>query len=465
MTYNRVDTPQPVPTTDLLADLAPSGSPFIIAGPDSAAVFRLARAIRERLAEGLRPEEPVALFTTDRLLIAAALLAAARGGPVLTLPYALSAAALGEMQRVAGITRVLTDHPQDLPPGLTALVPTPAAAELAPGPADPHRVVARLFTGGSTGRPQIWSKTAGNLFGEAIYLGRRFGLGPVDRLLATVPPYHIYGLLFSVLVPLATGAAVLAETLTYPQTIADALTRHRITVLASVPAHYRLLPVALTRRHHLRLALSSAGRLEDEAAAAFQETSGLAVTEVYGSTETGGIAVREHGRPGNPLTPFETVDWRIGRERLRVRSPYLSPELPRDAEGFFRTADRARPLPQGGAFVLRGRADGIVKVGGRRVDLEAVQQRLRQVPGVRDAAVLALAARRGRENEVVAVVEGSVDPTVVRTILAREVEPYALPRRWRVVERLPVSSAGKTDHQAIQALFETPEPGTRDPGA
>jgi hypothetical protein len=34
-----------------------------------------------------------------------------------------------------------------------------------------------------------------------------------------------------------------------------------------------------------------------------------------------------------------------------------------------------------------------------------------------------------------------------------------------VVERLPVSSAGKTDHQAIQALFETPEPGTRDPGA
>jgi acyl-coenzyme A synthetase/AMP-(fatty) acid ligase len=385
---------------------------------------------------------------------------------VLTLPYALSAAALGEMQRVDGITRVLTDQPQALPPGLTAVVPSPAAGELAPGPADPRRVVARLFTGGSTGRPQIWSKTAGNLFGEALYLGRRFGLGPADCLLATVPPYHIYGLLFSVLVPLVSGAAVLAETLTYPQSIADALARHRITVLASVPAHYRLLPVALTRRHHLRLAVSSAGRLEDEAAAAFRQACGLAVTEIYGSTETGGIAVRDHALPGNALMPFETVAWRIGRERLRVRSPYLSPELPRDAEGFFRTADRAAALPPGEAFVLRGRADGIVKVGGRRVDLEAVQQRLRQVPGVRDAAVLALAARRGRENEVVAVVEGDVDPMAVRGILAREVEPYALPRRWRVVARLPVSSAGKTDRRAVQALFETPEDsGTRDPGA
>lgn len=455
---NRSNPPpsNPTPPEGIPAHPVPDACPFLIDGPDRAAVFRLARAVREALAAGPRPDEPAALFTADRLLIAAALLAAAAGGPVLTLPYALSEAALMEMRRLGGSTRVLMDRPAPLPSGFVPVVPVPAEAPLAMGTADPGRAVARLFTGGSTGKPQIWSKTVGNLFGEARYLVQRFGLGPGDRMLATVPPYHIYGLLFSVLLPLTAGAAVLAPTLAFPQAIADALIHHRITALAAVPAHYRLLPLVVTRGPHLRLAVSSAGRLEDEVAAAFQAASGRGVTEIYGSTETGGIAVREHGRPGAALTPFATVDWRIAGGRLQVRSPYLSPELPRDAAGYFRTADRATALPEGG-FALLGRADGIVKVGGRRVDLEAVRARLRQVPGVRDAAVLALSAGRGRENEVVAVVEGEVDPAALRVLLAREVEPYALPRRWKVVERLPVSAAGKIDRPAIRALFGAPE--------
>jgi hypothetical protein len=58
MTHARVDTPHPAPPAGFLADLAPSARPFIVEGPDTATVFRLARDIRARLAAGPRPGEP-----------------------------------------------------------------------------------------------------------------------------------------------------------------------------------------------------------------------------------------------------------------------------------------------------------------------------------------------------------------------------------------------------------------------
>ena len=100
-----------------------------------------------------------------------------------------------------------------------------------------------------------------------------------------------------------------------------------------------------------------------------------------------------------------------------------------------------------------GRADGIVKVGGKRVDLEGVQSCLKDLSGIADALVLSLPAGRGRENEIVAVVEGDIDPAEIRQALAEKVEPYALPRRIVTVDKIPMSAAGKYDRQAAATLF------------
>ena len=125
----------------------------------------------------------------------------------------------------------------------------------------------------------------------------------------------------------------------------------------------------------------------------------------YGSTETGGIASRVRADGQTDYRPFAGIDVKIEAERLKVRSAYLSPELALDEEGYFMVGDRARATV-GNRFELLGRADGIVKVGGRRVDLEAVRQSLEQQPGITDALAISLPVGRGRENQVVAVVEG-----------------------------------------------------------
>ena len=154
------------------------------------------------------------------------------------------------------------------------------------------------------------------------------------------------------------------------------------TVLVSVPIHYRAMGAGGIRRFSLRLALSSAAPLDGEDAAFFREQTGLAITEIYGSTETGGMATRTYGANHGSWEPFACIDWKILSDHLCVRSAFVSPDLPRDAEGFFMTADRVAKAGEN-RFTLRGRADHVVKVAGKRVDLEEIREKIRRIPGVR----------------------------------------------------------------------------------
>jgi acyl-coenzyme A synthetase/AMP-(fatty) acid ligase len=283
-------------------------------------------------------------------------------------------------------------------------------------------------------------------------MAERFAVSMEDRILATTVPYHIYGLLFAVLVPLVADAGLVPEVAPFPHDMAAALARHKTTIFAGVPMHYRVLRGVTPACPSLRLAISSAGRLDPDDGADFFRRSGVGVTEIYGATETGGVATRNRALGETALTPLSSVTSRIAGERLLVRSPYLSPNLETDAAGFYQTGDRVHE-EEGGGFVLLGRADGIVKVGGKRVDLEGVQACLQNLPGVRDALVLALPSAKGRENEIAAVVEGDVDMSAIRRALAGKVEPYALPRRMLKVAHIPMSAAGKYDRQAAAALF------------
>ena len=71
--------------------------------------------------------------------------------------------------------------------------------------------------------------------------------------------------------------------------------------------------------------------------------------------------------------------------------------------------------------------------------------------------VLSLPAGRGRENEIVALVEGTFDAMEIRQALAAKVEPYALPRRIVAVDKIPMSAAGKYDRQTASKLFSQGE--------
>jgi acyl-coenzyme A synthetase/AMP-(fatty) acid ligase len=427
-------------------------------GPMVGEIAALAVGIRDTLlTRGAPADEPVCLCVERKSHLLAALLASLAGAPLFILPHTFDPQTLKEVHEASPFRLILADRAVEPPAGTTVL--PLAACRPVDSPLTlvhpPERPFLSLFTGGSTGMPKLWSKTPGNLFGEAFHLARTFGIGPTDLILSTVGPRHIYGLLGSILLPFVASARVLDRTCLFPREILSALRKEEATVLLSVPAHYRTLKVDELERHTLRLALSSAAPLDAGDAAFFLEKTGLAIRELYGSTETGGMATRTYGENHGSWEPFDCLGWQILAERLCVRSPFVSPDLPCDGEGFFMTADRVAAAGRKGFRVL-GRADRIVKVAGKRVDLEEIREKIRRIPGVTDAHVAALPVKGVRQAEIVALVASDRPAREVREAIRSLDDPYGRPRRVRIVRAIPVLPNGKIDLGRIEQLLAAP---------
>jgi acyl-CoA synthetase (AMP-forming)/AMP-acid ligase II len=399
----------------------------------------------------------VCVASEDRVDVAAAVLAALAGGIEVVFPSALASEALLATSAahrfshwigpsewfadVAGFSALRIDTAE-----LSGSWRSLSLAEL-----DVPRVF--LQTGGSTGQPRLWQKTARNLLGEVFFHVHALQVGPGDHVLATVPPHHIYGLLFSVLLPLFSGATVECVSPFFPREIAERIEQTAATVLVSTPAHLRALAAAPPWAHHLRLVLSSGAPLAAADSAGFFARTGLWPLEVYGSTETGGIAVRRQDVADSAWAPLPGVDCRTEGDALAVRSAYVSGGAQRDADGFFRMADLANIHPDG-RFDLLGRDDGVVKVGGKRVELPAIEKAIISLDKVVDAVVLALPSESGRGQEIVALV-ASLRPAeeIVRELRAR-LPPPAWPRRLRCVDSIPTTPSGKRDRVAILRILD-----------
>jgi acyl-coenzyme A synthetase/AMP-(fatty) acid ligase len=312
-----------------------------------------------------------------------------------------------------------------------------------------------VYTSGSTGAPVACPKTAAQLLGEARALVTAFDLGPASRVLATAPPHHIYGLLFGVLAPVLAEGAFVRQTPLHAAAIAELAGRFDATVLVAVPAHLdglqALAPGTLPRFARV---FSSGGRLSEEVAALVHERFGLPVTEVLGSSETGGIAWRE-APGGAPWTALPGVTIAADADgTLLLESPFLDPGAPRPYHG----SDRVEILA-GGGFRHLGRADAILKIGGARVSLSEIEQRLLAVEGVRDAAAIARDASGPRQHEIwAAVVAPGLSVPALRGALLAWLDPVAIPRKLLLVPQLPREESGKLQRSRLASLFETAEP-------
>ncbi len=443
-------------TADFLSELGAADREFVVHGSTYRTIHRLAAGIRRLGRSGTENRPLVCLCTENKTCLAAAFLAALSGGPRLVLPYAFSRQAVEEVLKTVTVSTILADHPGDFPAESQVILPS-MVEETAPvschDSVDADEPFLMLFTGGSTGTPKVWAKTPRNMIAEARYMIGRFGITAEDIFLSTVPPQHIYGLLFSVLIPLIASARVLDGIYVFPREIMKIAREAKASVLVSVPACYRVLKGNFLKQHHLRLAFSSAGALDPGDADYFRENAGLDVNEIYGSTETGGVATRRRGTDGDAWHGLDPVQWRIIDGRLQVQSPFISPSLPRNAEGFFVTADRA--VKDGpGCFVLKGRADDVVKIGGKRVDLAEIREKMMKIIGVQDALLVQIPIGQGRPADLAALVVTENDPGTLRQKMTALVEPYAIPRRFVKVDKIPVTPTGKYDRAEIQRILD-----------
>ncbi|MGY3869478.1 AMP-binding protein [Aeromonas crassostreae] len=412
-----------------------------------------AQALAERMSA--MPARRWALCFEDSLLFAQALLACALTGREAVLPGHQRPAALAEIG--AAFDAVLTDS-QTLGEGSAhpwlrlPLDEMPERAKPWPAPSD---LKLTLFTSGSTGEPKAIPKAWHQLEAELRVLVTRWGETLAGaRLLASVSHQHIYGLLFRILLPLVLGLPFSRTLTRYPEQLAAL--GGKWALIASPALLSRLDPGL--KAPGCCLLVSSGGPLALDHARRAAQLFGVLPLEVFGSSETGGIAWRQSQTADTPWQPMPGIRVSVANEdRLLLHSPFLPDDEP------LLCGDRIRLTGQG--FALLGRGDRLVKLEEKRVSLDEVEGRLRALPWVEEAAVLPLTLGRRQQLGAVLVLSRqgraqwqALGPgrflIALRERLRPWLEPVALPRRLRCLDALPVNSQGKRPWSELKALFD-----------
>ncbi len=321
----------------------------------------------------------------------------------------------------------------------------------APCPTPAGTALVKL-TSGSTGEPLGICLTDEALAAGIAQIGAGMDLSPADRVLIAVPLSHSYGFDNGVLSLAVLGTPLVLEAGYYPAMLLAALAEGEVTFFPAVPPMVRALaesewPAGLA----LGRVISAGGPLAPEFAAAFRTRSGLAVSQFYGSTETGGIsfeptpeAPEAAGTVGRPLPGVEVAldpDGTVTVDSAANFFAFLGQE-PR-SERRVTLADRGEWAP-GGRLRLTGRTADLLNVGGRRISAAAMEAALRALPGVREAAVIGVEDSL-RGDRVVAFLVGAPQPFGSRL-------PQGLAARdLRYVEALPFTGRGKLDRCLLRS--------------
>ncbi|MBN2040507.1 MAG: acyl--CoA ligase [Spirochaetes bacterium] len=430
---------------------------YVVSGFSYADIYEFASGLLNIFNKNTE-NETLCLCTDNKAYIAASLLASIAGGPAVLLPHAYSNNVIKEMKDSIGFDYLFTDIPERISINTQIILPEHVKKDKISLTIkrDTDSLFLKLFTGGSTGKPKVWYKTPENVLSESMYHADKLRITQNDIVLSTVPPQHIYGLLFSVLMPFIAGSKVTDKVCVLPSEIIANINEYSASVMISIPLHYRALKGSDFKVPSLRAVLSSGGNLDIEDAKAFYKQTGVEVLEIFGSTETGGIATRYNSGADIPWRIMDNKEWKIKSEQLCIKSTFISPDVPKDNDNFFMTGDRVEKIDDS-SFKHLGRSDGIIKVAGKRVDLDEVENVLKKIPEVNDAVVIAIPVTSGRENDIVAVIEGSADLSSIRQKAVKMLEPYSVPRKIKIVEKIPVLSTGKYDRLKIQSLFTAKE--------
>ncbi len=295
-----------------------------------------------------------------------------------------------------------------------------------------------FMTSGSTGQPVPCRQDAELLVQEIRAHADMFG--DRVRILAAVPRHHIYGFLFAVLLPKALGVPV--HDLPPVPSISMTGQLRDGDMLVAFPMFWKGLSQLAAGFPHGVQGITSTGPCPPEVIETLLGMGLQRMTEVYGSSETGGLGIRHDCRSSYTLLPF----WR--------RCPDVTDDV----------ASVIRTLPGGSdsapcrlpdmvawegdrSFRPVRRTDKAVQVAGVNVYPDRIAAIIRSHPDVADCAVRPMRAEEGDRLKAFVVPAAGILPEALRQELAgwlgRHLTPPETPKLLTFGATLPVNAMGK----------------------
>lgn len=314
-----------------------------------------------------------------------------------------------------------------------------------------------FYTSGSTGEPKKIPRTLKQLLNEVQGLSQSFSFDEHAIAIATVSHQHIYGLLFKLLLPLATGRSFYVPQMAFPEDVVQAQKQLETLGLSN----YLISSPALLKRwttdvvlQHCQMVFSSGGKLES----GVRPFLNRPIIEVLGSSETGGIAHR--AKDEDVWTAFSNVAIRIEDQQLMVKSNHAF------ENDWISTGDGAAWTDETWqTFKLMGRTDRIVKLEEKRLSLDAIEQSIQALDVVKHCHVLVLEhEQRQILGCIVVLTEQTREqlqqqgkPAFVSHLkqqLKDSLETIAIPRQWRFLSQLPQNTQSKLNKNYLKTLFK-----------
>jgi salicylate---CoA ligase len=351
---------------------------------------------------------------------------------------------------------------------------------------DSSDVAVFLLSGGTTGLPKLIARTHDDYEYNARRSAEVCGFDASTVYLVALPAAHNFPLACpGILGTLQAGGRVVLARSPDPARALALMTSERAVVTAVVPALAQRWIDAVAsgqqpRPDTLRLLQVGGARLAPEIAARVGPVLGANLQQVFGMAEgllnvtrladPDEIKIQTQGRPICPDDEIRIVDeagepvpdGQMGV--LLTRGPYTPRGYFRAPEhnarsftpdGWYRTGDIVR-LGPGGNLVVEGRDKDMINRGGEKISAEEVENLLYRVPGIAQAAAVAVPdAILGERVCAVIVPAPGAAPALdaVRAALsAMEVARYKIPERLLTVSELPLTKVGKIDKKALREI-------------
>ncbi|WP_284037488.1 fatty acid--CoA ligase family protein [Neobacillus sp. 114] len=335
-----------------------------------------------------------------------------------------------------------------------------------------------LYTSGTTGKPKGAMLTHKNLYSNASDVGTYLKMNDDDRVITTLPMFHVFCLTVALNAPLLKGATLLIAPKFSPKDIFHLAKEYKATVFAGVPTMYNFLfqypegsPEDLSS---LRLCISGGAAMPVALLENFEKKFDVLISEGYGLSEASPVTCfnpldrpRKAGSIGPSIVNVENrVVNELGEEvpvgevgELNVRGPNVMKgyyKMPEETEasikdGWLHTGDMAR-MDEDGYFYIVDRKKDMIIVGGYNVYPREVEEVIYNHPDVVEVAVLGVPDLNQGEAVQAYVVSKRADLTEKEMIsyCKEHLAKYKVPSSVVFLEELPKNTTGKILRRALK---------------
>ncbi|QFT88288.1 Long-chain-fatty-acid--CoA ligase [Bacillus sp. THAF10] len=333
-----------------------------------------------------------------------------------------------------------------------------------------------LYTSGTTGKPKGAMLTHKNLYRNAKDSADFLKMNDQDKVVATLPMFHVFCLTVALNAPLMNGATVIIVPRFTPQAIFEVVHTYEATVFAGVPTMYNFLFQAPGEKENfksLRLCISGGASMPVALLESFEKKFNVIISEGFGLSEASPVTCfnpldrpRKAGSIGTSIVNIENkVVNELGEElppgevgELVVRGPnvmkgyYKLPEETAAAirDGWLYTGDLAK-MDEDGYFYIVDRKKDMIIVGGYNVYPREIEEILYSHENVVEVAVIGLPDPQfGESVKCFVVTNTTVSEESLISYCAERLAKYKVPASIEFLEELPKNTTGKILRRALK---------------